>query len=934
MKMNMIKNNASELCQYEEEAEDKDRRVFQYVINNKRAKAKLLKGAKRGKHLVVESKNGCVNLIFSDGSYLKTVLPLLRSWHKKLNEKILINETEVQVVEIDDGIDDSRKHIDTKLVILANKSRLVIHAYNSKQKLMVQGQDYENFALNCLEPFFKDRIEETIEQITKINGDIKISLDTKKEVKMDKTFRCPQCELTCLSNTDLRVHVKSCHTKPSICSPPRNKVPKVLVEDLSISSLEENQLHEIEMSKSTQDQDIKTNQEHECESCGYTFKDKDDLRKHFEENHMEYFRIKYLSEEKQEKKVDENPSKVDEEIDKDDVSEVKDTNIVEQHVEINCNKYNSETQTSNVLEEQEHDHIEVVIKEKDDVKEDILIEKFQKIPAQKVGHKCSFCVEIYPNLRELKVHIKTSHWDDSPDDIEIIEEDTCSKCPECKFVGSKSEMENHTTIKHMDQFNFKKCDQVFEARKSLNRHIRTEHDPHSEPFPCMLCGLVFATFELLQNHTRSDHTTNQESCKYCDHTEENKEDLLEHMIKEHEDTVLAHTIASLVDKIDDKVDRLDRFSGEVMSLLGKLFEQNNELKQELFLIRNNQALYKNEPSTPVDKFPETTTEPLKKSYKDIVESNIKNIRKEVEEPKETSKNNNANKNDKLVWVGTSLSKTLDIHKFQNDTKSSVKTVKAFGIKREENHLYPEMNFTEIVPEVIEEDSPDTLVLQGGSIEITNIDVKQALMDSNKDIEDYKEEWFSKTEKDSSNLFDIAERAIKKKPKMKVIIVKRLPRNDPFISDPLGIKKKLSKFGNNVYDQLWFRRGAPKNIHIVNFELGCEQSPHLQKLIFGNPASQQFDGIHLRGEGASRHLTYRAAQAIKPVLKQTVQLSKKHDNFPALSSHQNCPQAVYQQEQRDLQYNMNKSQAQMYQNTGRRITYNVPIKNSFGILGNF
>ena len=76
---------------------------------------------------------------------------------------------------------------------------------------------------------------------------------------------------------------KSCHTKPSICSPPRNKVPKVLVEDLSISSLEENQLHEIEMSKSTQDQDIKTNQAHECESCGYTFKDKDDLRKHFEE---------------------------------------------------------------------------------------------------------------------------------------------------------------------------------------------------------------------------------------------------------------------------------------------------------------------------------------------------------------------------------------------------------------------------------------------------------------------------------------------------------------------------------------------------------------------------------------------------------------------------------------------------------------------------
>ena len=202
MKKNMITNDISELCLIEEETEVKYDRVFSYVINNKRAKAKLLKGARRGKHLVVESKNGCVNLIFSDGSYFKTVLPLLRSWHKKLNEKILINETEVQIVEVDAGIDDSQNYIDTKLVIFAKQSRLVLHAYNSTQKLMVQGQDYENFALNCLEPFFKDRIEETIEEIRKINDDIKISLDTKNRVKIDKKISCPLCELACKSNAD------------------------------------------------------------------------------------------------------------------------------------------------------------------------------------------------------------------------------------------------------------------------------------------------------------------------------------------------------------------------------------------------------------------------------------------------------------------------------------------------------------------------------------------------------------------------------------------------------------------------------------------------------------------------------------------------------------------------------------------------------------
>ena len=62
--MKQITSEVSNLCEYSEEINKKDDRVFNYAMNNKRAKAKLLKGAKRGKHLVVESKIGCVNLIF------------------------------------------------------------------------------------------------------------------------------------------------------------------------------------------------------------------------------------------------------------------------------------------------------------------------------------------------------------------------------------------------------------------------------------------------------------------------------------------------------------------------------------------------------------------------------------------------------------------------------------------------------------------------------------------------------------------------------------------------------------------------------------------------------------------------------------------------------------------------------------------------------
>ena len=81
------------------------------------------------------------------------------------------------------------------------------------------------------------------------------------------------------------------------------------------------------------------------------------------------------------------------------------------------------------------------------------------------------------------------------------------------------------------------------------------------------------------------------------------------------------------------------------------------------------------------------------------------------------------------------------------------------------------------------------------------------METKKDIEEYNREWAAKGEKDSAILFDIAEEALRKKPKKKVIFVKRLSRFDPVPADPKGIKQKLSNFANSVYEQLWFKRGG-------------------------------------------------------------------------------------------------------------------------------
>ena len=151
---------------------------------------------------------------------------------------------------------------------------------------------------------------------------------------------------------------------------------------------------------------------------------------------------------------------------------------------------------------------------------------------------------------------------------------------------------------------------------------------------------------------------------------------------------------------------------------------------------------------------------------------------------------NKKQKQKVLWVGTSISKQLDKRKLEDDLDVELKVERAYCIADEEDALFRNKNFKLEVPKALEKDDFDTLVLQTGSIEITNIDVNQAVMDPKKNIEDYKKEWFEKVEKDSENLFNIAEVALKQSNSLKkAVIIKRLPRFDRSTDDIIGIKSQ-------------------------------------------------------------------------------------------------------------------------------------------------
>ena len=112
--------------------------------------------------------------------------------------------------------------------------------------------------------------------------------------------------------------------------------------------------------------------------------------------------------------------------------------------------------------------------------------------------------------------------------------------------------------------------------------------------------------------------------------------------------------------------------------------------------------------------------------------------------------------------------------------------------------FPNPISKDAVPKIVSRGNTDTLVLETGSIEITNLDVNKALMDSTKDIIQYKKEWFEKAERVSTDLFEIAEDAIAFDEKLHVMILKRLPRFDRSSNDLINIKSNLSEFANQLY----------------------------------------------------------------------------------------------------------------------------------------
>ena len=96
---------------------------------------------------------------------------------------------------------------------------------------------------------------------------------------------------------------------------------------------------------------------------------------------------------------------------------------------------------------------------------------------------CPFCKLESKNLEALKTHIENIHNkyyskqtnQENYEDITILGNETCFKCPKCEKSGSKGELEKHIRFKHNQLLKCHKCGDKFADIHTLEEHIENKH---------------------------------------------------------------------------------------------------------------------------------------------------------------------------------------------------------------------------------------------------------------------------------------------------------------------------------------------------------------------------------------------------------------------------------------------------------------------------
>ena len=96
---------------------------FEYELNDKATKAKLLKAAKRSP-IEVEENSTSMNLVFSAGAWVHVAQPSVNYWSDGKEEKTCkIGEYTIKIGGVKVGKESSGKHVHSKVIFLQIRTK-------------------------------------------------------------------------------------------------------------------------------------------------------------------------------------------------------------------------------------------------------------------------------------------------------------------------------------------------------------------------------------------------------------------------------------------------------------------------------------------------------------------------------------------------------------------------------------------------------------------------------------------------------------------------------------------------------------------------------------------------------------------------------------------------------------------------------------------
>ena len=226
----------------------------------------------------------------------------------------------------------------------------------------------------------------------------------------------------------------------------------------------------------------------------------------------------------------------------------------------------------------------------------------------------------------------------------------------------------------------------------------------------------------------------------------------------------------------------DSFKEEIKRSLDKVLEDNNVMKQELFILRqmtHSKPLQQkpdsrqNQTKTPSAPSPKSKVSEPKVPEPKVSEPKVSDPK--VSKPKKTSSTvqdgqMGPSKQKQLLIIGDSISSNIDIDVIEKAVKGKVRATKAYaatfdnvGTHSKAPARFPiKKNFTDVIPAEIKKEPVDYLNLQSGSVDITNLNTK----DNPKEQSEY----FKKEVRYAAKkLFDAAENALSVQPSLKKVV---------------------------------------------------------------------------------------------------------------------------------------------------------------------